>query len=128
MKKRTSWPSSLPRKQGWRVVVDAFAVESRVATNSFRCRSLIDGEISVLPGDVLIKLKNFDEDSARALCARMTTVIERNATVPEPRVTRARARASAQRAPSAEISIVAASDFEGEGEDSDPFGLKRMLK
>ena len=128
MKKRTSWPASLPRKQGWRVVVDAFAVESRVATNSFRCRSLVDGEISVLPGDVLIKLKNFDEDSARALCARMTTVIERNATVPEPRVTRARAREAAQRANSAEISIVAASDFEGEGEDTDPFGLQRILQ
>ena len=110
------------------MVVDAFSVESRVATNSFRCRSLIDGEVSILPGDVLIKLKNFDEDSARALCARMQTVIERNASVPEPRVTRARARAAAQHAPTADISTIAASDFEGEGNDKDPYGLKRLIQ
>ncbi len=99
LRKRTSWPSNSPRKQGWRVVIDAFQVVSRIATNSFRCRSVVDQGICVLAGDVLIKLKNFDEQSARALCARMTAAMERSNTVVEPRMTRARARAAAENLP-----------------------------
>ena len=99
LRKRTSWASNSPRKQGVRVVIDAFEVESRVATNSFRCRSLIDGSVAVMAGDVLVKLKNFTHQSARELCARMTAAMDRAATVPEPRLTRARARAAEQNSP-----------------------------
>ena len=78
LKKRSSFPRNLPRKLCFCIVVDAFRVDSRVGTNSFRCTSLLTGRTEVLVGDHLIKLRSHDEESARALCRRMEEAQMRN--------------------------------------------------
>jgi len=56
-------------------------VVSKVATNAFRCRSIIDGGTSVLPGDVLIKVAALNEGELRRLVLEMEALATRNATL-----------------------------------------------
>ena len=56
-KKRTSfWPGA-PRKLQFKVDEDAFQVVSKIATNSFKCLSLINNNTVILPGDQLVKTR-----------------------------------------------------------------------
>ena len=96
LKKRSVWPAGTPKKLGYRIVIDAFRVTARVATNSFKCTSLIDGGEYVLPGDVLVRVRNQTEDSLRELVQRMEEAAERNTTGPTGVVTRSRAAARAE--------------------------------
>ena len=90
LKKRTTWPSGVPKKCGFRVTTDGYVITRRVATNSFQCRSVLTGEVYVLPGDLLIRLKDFDEDRLRRLCIRLDETLERTNAAVEPRVLRSR--------------------------------------
>ena len=69
---------------------------ARVATNSFKCTSLIDGGEYVLPGDVLVRVRNQTEDSLRELVQRMEEAAARNTAGPAGAVTRSRAAARAE--------------------------------
>ena len=42
---------------GHKIVVDAYEVIQRVATNSFRVKSILSGENSIVPGDHLQKVR-----------------------------------------------------------------------
>ena len=57
LKKRTSFPMNSPKKLCHKIVVDAYEVMQRVATNSFRVKSILSGENSIVPGDHLQKVR-----------------------------------------------------------------------
>ena len=85
---RTSFPVNAPKKLAFKVLIEAYEVKQRVATNSFRCESLLTGEISVIAGDLLIKTKNLSKDELIALCAEMQEAAIRNAARSTRRTTR----------------------------------------
>ena len=95
IQKRTSFPAHVPRKLAFRVVIDAFEVTARVATNAFRVKSIITGNEQVLAGDFLIKIRGMDQDALRALCQEMERVSARNASRATTRVTRSMTAAGA---------------------------------
>ena len=43
----------------------------KTGTNNFRCKSLITGQITIMPGDQLIKINTLDEDKLLQLCREM---------------------------------------------------------
>ena len=78
----------------WKVIVDAFKIVARVATNAFKVKSLTTGEQFHFPGDLLIKIR-MTEDSAVKLVKSMEDAVIRNR--PKPDVeTRARRLARAR--------------------------------
>ena len=74
LKKRSTWPVGTPKKYGTRVLADGFVVLDRVATNTYRVKSVVDGQIHVLPGDLLVKVR-LDRDSLRTLCDHMNDTL-----------------------------------------------------
>ena len=72
-KKRTSFWTGAPSKLQFRVDEDAFEIVSRVATNSFRCMSIVDGRVQLLPGDHFVKT-NLPKDKLQALVAKMLCI------------------------------------------------------
>ena len=86
-KKRTSFWTGAPRKLQFKVDEDAFEIVSRIATNSFRCVSVIDGRVIVLPGDQLVKT-NLPKDKLQTLVAKMSII--RGSEPGQPPPTRAR--------------------------------------
>ena len=79
LRKRTSFASSSPKKLAFRINIDAYKITSKVATNSFRAKSLVSGLEEVLPGDVLIKVTSLGEEELRTLVAEMEGLAARNA-------------------------------------------------
>ena len=80
LKKRTSFPVGVPKKHCHKVALDGFEVVSRCATNTFLCRSVMNGAEIVLPGDLLVRLRGHDVHSLRRLVESMieaTTKTER---------------------------------------------------
>ena len=94
LKKRTTWPVNTPRKLGYRIVIDAFKVLKRIATNTFLCASLLTGDEEILPGDHLVRVRGFDETSLRQLCVRMEEAAMRSSATIGPRMTRSRTAAA----------------------------------
>ena len=78
MKKRTSFWGSVPRKLQFKLDEDAFEIISKIATNSYKCSSIIDGEIAILPGDQLVKT-TLTKDQLKALLDRMRRLRESTA-------------------------------------------------
>ena len=89
-RKRTSFWGSVPRKLQFRVDEDAFKIVGKLATNSFRCSSVLDGELAVFPGGQLVRT-TLKEEELKALLARMKVVRESLNRVPDDRTRRNRA-------------------------------------
>ena len=79
LRKRTTFSADSPRKLQFRRMVDAFEVERRVATNSFRCKSVVDGASHIFAGDHLIRLDGFDRQRALALVESMELARDKGA-------------------------------------------------
>ena len=108
MKKKSSFPRGAARKMCAKLVVDAFEITSRVATNAFRCKSVISGEETILSGDHLVRLRNYDRESVILLCREMErTQRNTDARAELPR-TRARVRID-DNADNSDIDAVSAS-------------------
>ena len=90
-KKRTSFWGSIPRKLQFRLDEDAFEVVGKIATNSFKCVSIVDGETVILPGDQLVRT-TLSRDELKALLERMRRLREGSAHVSFRRSTRATTR------------------------------------
>ena len=90
LKKRSSFPTHSPKKLSYKLDIDGFLVKDRVATNSFRCESVISGQVCVLPGDMLIKVKGFTRDTLADLVRSMELASLRGAASVGRRKTRAR--------------------------------------
>ena len=94
LKKRTSFAKNVTKKTAYKLAIDAYRVIARVATNSFRVKSLMDDAISCLPGDQLIKVSNLDEDGMRQLVHLMESSAAKG--LPQPSRPRTRAGAAAE--------------------------------
>ena len=81
LKKRTSFPTSSPRKLCYKITFEGFIIESKVATNSFRCRDLKTNKISIIPGDLLIKLHGLTENETVELINEMERVAAKEAEI-----------------------------------------------
>ena len=79
LKKRTSYPMGSPRKLCHKMTIDCYKVIERVASNSYKVRSLIDDKEYILPGDLLVRLRHHDEGEAIKLVKEMKKIVERNA-------------------------------------------------
>ena len=90
LKKKTSFPISAPRKLAFRLNIDAFIIVSKVASNAYRCRSIMDGGERILPGDVLMLVHGYTEDNLRRLVLKMEETAVRNSAVASGMETRAR--------------------------------------
>ena len=104
LQKRTSFPTSVPKKLAFRTLIDAYEVKARIATNSYRVTSLLTGENHVVAGDLLIKVRGLTRDDLIELCAEMERISARNASRSGARVTRAAAREAEEGANVASIS------------------------
>ena len=91
LKKRTSFAKNVTKKTAYKLAIDAFIVIARVATNSFRVRSLMDDAVYCLPGDQLIKVSNLDEEGMRKLVHSMEPSAAKGLPLPSRPRTRARA-------------------------------------
>ena len=80
LKKRTVFPTNSPKKLAYKVIIDAFKIKSRVATNAYVCESLITKNKLTLPGDQLIKLRGLNEEETIQLVRRMEDAATRERT------------------------------------------------
>ena len=93
LRKRTSFPKSSPKKLCYKVIFEPFKVLNKVASNSYRCKSLISQSEIIVPGDGIVKLGKLSNQEALALCARMEArAAEEAGSLASPRVTRQSAR------------------------------------
>jgi len=93
LRKRTSFPKSSPKKLCYKVIFEPFKVLNKVASNSYRCKSLISQSEIIVPGDGIVKLGKLSNQEALALCARMEArAAEEAGSLASPRVTRRSAR------------------------------------
>ena len=88
LRKRTSF-ANVVKKTAFKLTIDAYKVAARVATNSYRVKSLIDGATYCLPGDQLIKV-NLSETAMIQLVKSMEESAAKG--VPRPSYPRTRGR------------------------------------
>ena len=79
LRKRTSFPTSSPRKLCYKITFEGYMVTSKVATNSFRCRNIKTNQESIIPGDLLVKMKGLTENEAIELINEMEKVAAKEA-------------------------------------------------
>ena len=79
LRKRTSFPSSSPKKLCYKITFEGYMVTSKVATNSFRCRNIKTNEETIIPGDLLVKMKGLTENEAVELINEMERVAAKEA-------------------------------------------------
>ena len=88
LRKRTSFPAGAVRKQAHKVNLDGFQITSRLATNVFSCTSVLDASVSIIPGDLLVRVRGQTDQSMKQLVESMILVSERNAQKDSKRQTR----------------------------------------
>ena len=84
LRKRTVFPTSSPKKLCYKVVVQGYRIMSKVATNHFRVKSVIDGSETTLPGDLLIKVSTLTESELVELCNEMEAAAAKEALANTP--------------------------------------------
>ena len=104
LKRRSSFPANSPRKLAYKIVVDCFECVARIASNNFRCVSLVTGDEYCLSGDVLVKIRGHTRDSLVELCKEMERVSTKNATLASRRVTRSMTNAASNSTGDAQLS------------------------
>ena len=92
LKKRSSYPAFSPRKLSFKLCVEPLRVESRCASNSYRCLNLNDLTTTILPGDLLVKVSGLTEDELIQLSHEMQRRYVESCTAPDSAVTRSRTR------------------------------------
>ena len=95
LKKRSTFPTHSPKKLSYKLDFDGYVVKDRVATNSFRCESVISGQLCVLPGDMLMKVKGFNRETLADLVRSMELASLRSTKSIGRRNTRSRTRVNA---------------------------------
>ena len=105
LRRRTSFPQGAPKKLCYKVIFEPFKVINKVASNSYRCKSLINQIEIIVPGDGIVKLGKLSEQEAIALCSRMEARAAKEAASNNtPRVTRQSARGARITSEEGEIS------------------------
>ena len=125
LKKRTSFPTSSPRKMARKIEIDGFRIKKRLATNSYEVENIRSKQRLVLPGDQLVTVGTLTEIELVALINEMEELstrtfvgnslqrtgpeagTEREDSTPEPRPRRSRRLRGDQ----PEVAEVASIDF-----------------
>ena len=84
LKRRTTFPSSAPRKLCYKLNFEVYKITDKVATNSFRCIELRTNIQSVQSGDSLVKLRDLTEEEAIQLVSEMERTAAREAAFDRP--------------------------------------------
>ena len=71
LRKRTVFPTSSPKKLCYKGLVNGYKIISKVVTNHFRVRSVVNGKETTLPGDALVKVSALTEQELVELCNEM---------------------------------------------------------
>ena len=101
LRKRTS-----PRKLCYKITFEGHMVTSKVATNSFCCRNIKTNEETIIPGDLLVKMKGLTKNEAIELINEMERVAAKEAeatTAPTKQGERRSTRIAAKRKRTAPI-------------------------
>ena len=93
LRKRTSFPVGVVKKQAFKVSLDGYRVMARLATNTFSCESVMDGSTSILPGDLLVRVRDQTDESLRELVESMINVSKRT----DQRETKRKTRSTTER-------------------------------
>ena len=93
LKKKTTFPTHSPKKLAFKVVIQAYKVIARLATNTFRVQSIVDNSLEIQPGDHLIRLTNMSEEQVLKLVRSMEKTSQVNTAVTDRAQTRAMKRA-----------------------------------
>ena len=84
LKRRTTFPTSSPKKLCYKLNFEVYKIDSKIATNSFKCTELRTNSQSVLAGDALVRLNGLTEDEAIQLVTEMERTAAREATFDAP--------------------------------------------
>ena len=90
LKKRSSYSTGSGKKLQFRITLEAFEIIGKCATNAFKVINLVNGQISLLSGDVLIRVRGHTKESLIHLVQQMERVAESNEARIEPHATRSR--------------------------------------
>ena len=93
LKKKTTFPTYSPRRLAFKVVIQAYKVIPRLATNTYRVQSIVDDALEIQPGDHLVRLTNMSEDQVLKLVRSMEKTSQMNTAVTDKAQTRAMKRA-----------------------------------
>ena len=96
LRKRTSFPTGASAKACYKTVANAYEIETKLATNAFRVKSIIDNTTMVLPGDHLLLARYHTRDTLRKLVEEMKILMARSNNQGEPRMTRKSSRLLAE--------------------------------
>ena len=88
LRKQTVFPTGSSRKLCFKIRTDGYEITHRVATNLFRCVSVMDGHTELLAGDVLVRVKDFSRERLIQLIRSMEAANERNTSSAGRRTTR----------------------------------------
>ena len=94
LKKKTTFPTHSPRKLAFKIVIQAYKVIARLATNTYRVKSIVDETLEIQPGDHLVRLTNMRED--QVLKRLMEKTSQMNMAVTDRAQTRAMRQAEAR--------------------------------
>ena len=95
LKKRSSFAQHAPQKLQFKVNLEAYEIIGKLATNAFKVQDLANGEISLLSGDVLIRVRGHTKSSLLKLVQSMERTAQSNEPRAEGPTTRSRAAQNA---------------------------------
>ena len=95
LKKRSSFAQHAPQKLQFKVNLEAYEIIGKLATNAFKVQDLANGEISLLSGDVLIRVRGHTKSSLLKLVQSMERTAQSNQPRAEGPTTRSRAAQNA---------------------------------
>ena len=95
LKKRSSFAQHSPQKLQFKVNLEAYEIIGKLATNAFKVRNLSSGEVSLLSGDVLIRVRGHTKTSLLQLVQSMEQTAQSNQQRPDGPSTRSRAAQNA---------------------------------
>ena len=90
LKKKSIFLPSAPKKLQFKIAIQAFEVIGKLASNAFKVKDLKSGEISLLSGDVLIRVRGHTKASLLRLVQAMEDTAQLNQARADGAVTRSR--------------------------------------
>ena len=88
-KKRTSFLPHASKKAQWRISELCYEVVGKLATNSFKCRAIQTGELSIIAGDLLVKI-SLPKEKVERLVNDLAIIRRRSDAVASAPLTRSR--------------------------------------
>ena len=94
LKKRSVFAPGAPKKLQFKVTLQAYEVIGKLASNAFKAKDLVSGEVSLLSGDVLIRVRGHTKASLLRLVQAMEATSDSNRAPVDGAATRSRSARS----------------------------------